>query len=249
MKATDQYFDGIADKFVRNIYGTTKGKLRHLLLLESMQPYLESPGRRIIEIGGGTGIMTRELAQQGHHVTLTDASEDILKLAGEFLHDLPQVDIVHRPLQQIHTLDSYDLIVCHAVLEWLAEPFEALRSITEKMPAGSQLSLSFFNRDAALFTNAVYGNFDYIARGLKVKNQVRLNPTNALRPADVIEFVGRNDLKVLARSGIRCFHDYMKNKPDTDEVFEQLLTLERQYRSEEPFCWMGKYFHLMLEKT
>lgn len=248
MKATDQYFDGIADKFVSNIYGTTKGKLRHLLLLESMQPFLTAPGQRVIEIGGGTGIMARELAIQGHQVTLTDASRDILKLAGELLAGFPQIEIAHCPLQQIQQLDSYDLVVCHAVLEWLAEPLDALQFIAEKMRPGSRLSLSFFNRDAALFTNAVYGNFDYIARGLKVKNQVRLNPINALRPVDVIDFVEQQNMTVLAKSGIRCFHDYMKNKPESDEIFEQLLALERQYRAQEPFCWMGKYFHLMLEK-
>ncbi|WP_018981686.1 methyltransferase domain-containing protein [Salinimonas chungwhensis] len=248
MKATDQYFDGIADKFVRNIYGTTKGKLRHLLLLDALAPYLSGPPQSVIEIGGGTGIMTKALADQGHNVTLTDASTEILALAREFLSDTSGIDIKHSRLQELSTLHHYDLVVCHAVLEWLADPFEALSILAEKIPSGGRLSLSFFNRDAALFTNAVYGNFDYIARGMKVKKQVRLNPTNSLRPAEVIEFTERHGFRILSKTGIRCFHDYMHNKPDTEEVFAQLLTLERQYCDVEPFCWLGKYFHLMLEK-
>lgn len=247
MKETDQYFDGIADKFARNIYGTTKGRLRHILLLEAMQPFLTQP-QRIIEIGGGTGIMTKALAEQGHQITLTDASGDVLALAAELLASFSQVEQQHAPLRSLTTIDQYDLVVCHAVLEWLAEPFEAIDYLFEQMAPGSRLSLSFFNRDAALFSNALYGNFDYIAKGLRVKNQVRLNPTNALRPADVLAHLSGLGFTVLSRSGIRCFHDYMKDKPVDDGKFAELLALEREYRSTEPFCWLGKYFHVMVQK-
>ncbi len=34
---TDHGFDGISDKFARNIYGTTKGTLRHTLLCYHLQ--------------------------------------------------------------------------------------------------------------------------------------------------------------------------------------------------------------------
>ncbi|AXR06511.1 methyltransferase [Salinimonas sediminis] len=248
MKETDRYFNGIADKFARNIYGTTKGKLRHLLLLEAMQPFLEGGPQHIIELGGGTGIMARALLALGHNVTLTDASEDVLALARELLVDYPQAKIAQATLQSIDNLADYDMVVCHAVLEWLADPLATLTRLSQQMRPGSVLSVSFFNRDAALFQNAVYGNFDYIARGMKVKNQVRLNPDNALAPREVIHHVTQAGFEIAAQSGIRCFHDYMQHKPDNDEVFAQLLALERQYGQQAPFCWLGKYFHLMLRK-
>lgn len=249
MKETDQYFDGIADKFARNIYGTTKGRLRHILLLDAMQPFLQARRHQIIELGGGTGILTKALVEQGHHVTLTDASEQVLELARELLAPYPDVNVWQVPLQDVEHLSSYSMVICHAVLEWLAEPFEALTHISEKMAPGSLLSLSFFNRDAALFGNAVYGNFAYIAKGLKVKNQVRLNPDNALRPAQVIDYLRALGFTIEAKAGIRCFHDYMNDKPQSDDKFAELLDAERQYGKQEPFCWLGKYFYLMLRKT
>lgn len=249
MKETDQYFDGIADKFANNIYGTTKGRLRHILLLEAMQPFLQQRRHRIIELGGGTGVLSKTLLEQGHQVTLTDASEQVLDLARELLAPYPGVAIEQVPLQEIDSLSQYSLVVCHAVLEWLADPFAALKHISERMTPGSRLSLSFFNRDAALFGNAVYGNFAYIARGLKVKNQVRLNPGNALRPTEVITFMQDLGFSIEAKTGIRCFHDYMNDKPESDEKFAELLDAERQYGHQEPFCWLGKYFYLMLRKT
>ena len=140
MKETDQYFDGIADKFANNIYGTTKGRLRHILLLEAMQPFLQQRRHRIIELGGGTGVLSKTLLEQGHQVTLTDASEQVLDLARELLAPYPGVTIEQLPLQEIDSLSQYSLVVCHAVLEWLADPFAALKHISEQMAPGSRLS-------------------------------------------------------------------------------------------------------------
>lgn len=248
MAKTDQHFDGIADKFARNIYGTSKGQVRHTLLTEAMLPWLPAAGSRAIDIGGGTGIMSRYLADNGLAVTLTDASGEILSHAQSLLADCPQVNIKQARLQDLDTLEEYQFVVCHAVLEWLAEPFAAISQLYNQMASQARLSLSFFNRDAALFGNILYGNFDYIARGMKVKNQVRLNPDQPLRPRDVLAHCEQSGFRLLAKTGIRCFHDYMKEKPVNADVVEQILALERQYNQAEPFLWLGKYFHMILEK-
>ena len=250
MKATDQYFDGIAKKFAQNIYGTTKGRLRHLLLLEVLTPYLAvTPPFQVADLGGGTGIMSKAIAQYGHHVDLYDASEDILSLAKEFVGDDDNIRVHLASIKDVEELTSCDLVVCHAVFEWLAEPLDTLKEIHQKMRPGTRLSLSFFNKDAALFGNALYGNFDYIAKGMKVKNQVRLNPNNPLSPKAVLASAHELGFIVESISGIRCFHDYMKDNKLTDEQFSHLFELERKYMSKEPYCWLGKYMHFMLKKT
>ncbi|MBU3022961.1 methyltransferase domain-containing protein [Aestuariibacter sp. A3R04] len=249
MKATDQYFDGIAEKFARNIYGTTKGRLRHLLLLEVLTPYLDNrTPMKVADIGGGTGIMSKAIADFGHCVHLFDASEDILSLAQEFVSDDENIQVFLANIQHIENLSTYDFVVCHAVLEWLAAPLDTLAGIYHKMKPGARLSLSFFNKDAALFGNALYGNFDYIAKGMKVKNQVRLNPNNPLSPQIVLSSARDMGFDVERISGIRCFHDYMKEKQLSDEQFSQLLALEKNYMEAEPYCWLGKYMHFMLKK-
>ncbi len=249
MKSIDQYFDGIAKKFATNIYGTTKGRLRHLLLVETLMPYLQNSQRlKVMDLGGGTGIMTKVVADAGHEVTLVDASEDVLELAREYLAEVPGVTIRQGTIQSEKDIAQQDLVICHAVLEWLAEPLAAVTDIYQQMKPGSALSLTFFNRDAALFGNAVYGNFDYISRGMKVKNQVRLNPNNPLVPAEVIAHAESLGFSVKSVTGIRCFHDYMKDKHLDDEQFEALVALEKQYMHQPPYCWLGKYIHLMLQK-
>lgn len=245
----DQSFDGIASKFANNIYGTTKGQLRHLLLTEQLAQFLPSDTQwQTIDIGGGTGVMSAFLADLGHQVHLCDTSHDVLAIAKETLKDNPGITIEHAPLMSLTGLDKYDLLVCHAVLEWLEKPLEALSFLADNMKPGALLSLSFFNRDALLFGNAVYGNFDYIANGLKVKKKVRLNPHQPLVPKAVITHCQSLSLDVLATTGIRCFHDYMKDGFRSEAHYQELIALERQYNQAEPFVWLGKYMHLMLRK-
>ena len=149
----DQSFNGLAEKFNRNIYGTTKGRLRHQLLCDVLSEVLaEEPAQSIIELGGGTGVMSAFLAGLGHQLTLTDISEDILTIARQQLD--AGIAVRQADLFDIDDLGEFDIVVCHAVLEWLARPFEALSVLADRMRPGARLSLTFFNRDAALFSNA-----------------------------------------------------------------------------------------------
>lgn len=243
----DHIFDGIAEKFANNIYGTTKGRLRHTLLCDVLAPYLARP-LKAIEIGGGTGVMTAHIAAMGHDVVLTDASSDVLSKAAPLLNASDNIRIRHQYLQEIDDLAAYDLVVCHAVLEWLDAPFDAIDFIHKNMKRGARLSLSFFNQDANLFANAIYGNFDYIAKGMKAKKQVRLNPKQPLGAMRVVDYCESLGFKVLDKAGIRCFHDYMRDISHQNSKFDELLALERQYHKMPPYLWLGKYFHLILEK-
>ena len=107
----DHIFDGIAHKFSKNIYGTTKGQLRHTLLCDVLTSHLTAKSS-IIEIGGGTGVMAAFLTELGHDVVLTDASEDVLKEARENLKNFPNVEVRHQYLQEISDLSEYDVLIC-----------------------------------------------------------------------------------------------------------------------------------------
>lgn len=246
----DRIFDGIADKFAKNIYGTTKGRLRHTILCDILTPFVnqnELP-LNILEIGGGTGVMSAHLATLGHHIVLTDASKDVLEQAKALLAPFSNVVVRHQYLQDIEDIQDFDMVICHAVLEWLEAPYDAITTLYNSMQTGARLSLSFFNQDANLFANAIYGNFDYIAKGMKAKKQVRLNPNQPLSAMKVVEFCESIGFSVLDKAGVRCFHDYMRDISHQHVKYEDLLALERQYHRQQPYLWLGKYFHMMLEK-
>ncbi|WP_395343901.1 methyltransferase domain-containing protein [Ningiella sp. W23] len=254
-RAQSGSFDGIANKFDRNIYGTTKGRLRHLQLLHFLKPLIHQElARTVLDAGAGTGIMSLEFAQNGHHTTLVDVSDDALTLARQRLKDFPECQFIKQSLEDyaVKALAShkrFDIILCHAVLEWLVEPLCVLDKLIEQLNEGGVLSLSFFNHDAMLFNNAIYGNFEYIDKGMKVRNVVRLNPHNPQSPKQVLTHLAkRDDVTINIQAGLRCFHDYMREPSMQESKFAQLLALEKQYSVHEPYMWLGKYFYLQLQK-
>ncbi|KXI30822.1 methyltransferase [Paraglaciecola hydrolytica] len=250
----DQNFDDIANKFETNIYGSSKGRLRHELFMYHLHKALDlhSEPLTVLDAGGGTGVMSQAMLVLGHEVTLTDISAETLALAKEKFAEnhnvadkitIVQQDILGLPEQQ------YDLVICHAVLEWLQNPLLVIEKLVALVKPGGHLSLSFFNQDAQRFSNMFYGNFDYVEQGMKVKNQVRLSPNNAQKPQEILAFMAALPLQIIHKAGIRCFHDYLKDKSQQVSHYEQIKRLEMAYGDQHPYLWLGKYFMLIAQKN
>ena len=82
----DRNFDDIAEKFARNIYGTTKGKIRQAVVWQDLTGLLaQLPQRplRILDAGGGEGHMACQLAELGHQVLLCDLSGEMIQRAAQ----------------------------------------------------------------------------------------------------------------------------------------------------------------------
>jgi S-adenosylmethionine-dependent methyltransferase len=248
---TDTFFNGIANKFDNNIYGTTKGRLRHQMLLHYLSGLINSKiPCDVLDAGGGTGMMSLEFSKAGHNVTLCDGSEEVLDIAKQRLVDTTNTRIEKIDILSLNYPQQFDLVLCHAVLEWVQEPLVIVDKLFTQLRKDGRLSLSFFNRDAALFNNAIWGNFDYIDAGLKARNQVRLNPHNAQRPNDIIQYI--NDkyptYTIEHKAGVRCFHDYLQDRNKQVVEYDKILALEMKYGATEPYMWLGKYFHLIIQK-
>jgi S-adenosylmethionine-dependent methyltransferase len=120
----------------------------------------------------------------------------------------------------------------------------------KQLVPGGHLSLSFFNKDALTFGNLIYGNFDYVKKGLKVKKKVRLNPQQPLSVQPVLSFINSlNNIEIIHQAGIRCIHDYMRDLSHQTTHYEALLDAEITYSTQPPYMWLGKYFHLVLRKV
>lgn len=246
-------FDGISDKFDKNIYGTTKGRLRHDILITLLLEQMQGSKLKVLDLGGGTGQMSLAFARLGHELSLVDVSTDALNIAKERLKDFPQchfhcADVMNTSSHQDIGAD-FDLVICHAMLEWLETPFEFLPTLSHFVKDGGIVSLSFFNQHAKLFSNLLYANFDYVEKGMPNKNTVRLNPHYPLVPNKVLEyFQSDSDYTILSTHGVRCIHDYISDKHRIESQYQKLLQMELKYGSQEPYKSLGKYFHIMLER-
>lgn len=251
MSRSDRIFDGLADKFAASLYGATRGELRLALLDHLLPRTLPLAGQPALDIGGGLGQMSAWLAHRGHAVTLAEPSIDMLERARETLAG-SDVRLLPAPLQALpdEAPGPWPLIVCHAVLEWLADPRAAIATLAQLLAPGGHLSLMVFNRDALRFSNVVKGN---LGKALDDRlegtgQRQRLTPISPLTHAQVSRWLAERGLIVEHVAGIRVFHDYLRERDPDETALARLFELERRYCDVDPHWRLGRYLLYSVRK-
>ncbi|MFQ6371575.1 methyltransferase domain-containing protein [Shewanella sp. YIC-542] len=252
----DKNFDKLAQKFAHNIYGTTKGDIRMAVLWRDLQeqlPLLGNKPLRILDAGGGFGYFSLKLARLGHQVVLCDLSQEMLKQAQQLIDEEPhEVDVTlhHCAIQQLDAsaLGQFDLILCHAVAEWLADAQQTLAHLLTLLRSGGLFSLMFYNKEAMRFHALTAGNFDYVRNGLKSKKKNRLSPEHPLDIATVRQWFTQWELRLCCASGVRVIHDYMNKRLPDNYDERQLIEMELEYSRREPYLSLGRYVHFIGHK-
>ncbi len=251
MTTRDRIFDGLADKFSASLYGATRGELRLALLDDLLPRTLTLEGQPVLDVGGGLGQMSVWMARRGHAVTLAEPSREMLERAREALVD-SRVRFLAAPLQRLpeSAPGPWPLIVCHAVLEWLAQPRAAIATLADLLAPGGQLSLMVFNRDALRFSNVVKGNLDKALddRLEGTGKRQRLTPISPLTHAQVSRWLAEQGLVVEHVAGIRVFHDYLRERDPDEATLSRLFALERRYCDVDPHWRLGRYLLYSVRK-
>ena len=128
---SDRHFDELATRFAEKIYGGAKGAIRLAVLQADLAEALPERPLRVLDVGAGLGHMALWLAERGHQVTLAEPAEPMLRGARErFAAAGQQARFLQLPWQDLlgELSQPFDLVLCHAVLEWLAEPRPSCRS-------------------------------------------------------------------------------------------------------------------------
>ncbi len=250
----DRNFDPLAEKFEQRIYGSKKGQLREILLWQQMRqhiPHLETDSPlTILDAAGGLGQMSKQLATLKHNVVLNDLSENMLDRAKQRLCCVSNIQFHHGPIQHIHELEeTFDIIVCHALLEWLAEPKETVFKLLNNLKPGGHLSLAFYNRHSLVYKNALKGNTDILTeKTVKKAKRKGLTPMNPQYPETVANWFQELGYKTLGEYGIRVIYDWLPKETLEKSNIEGLIKLENRYNNKEPYKYTGRYFHMVVKK-
>ena len=105
------------------------------------------------------------MAGMGHSVVLCDVSEEMLARAAIRAAQAGvahAIEIRHLSIRGYATIadEKFDLVLCHAVLEWLHDPEAAVGDLAMLVKDGGQLSLMFYNRFASLLKRTLAGDFE-----------------------------------------------------------------------------------------
>src|ERR1700741_3127972 len=140
-KANSKRFQRGADKYAAYLQ-TPEGRLRSDLAFANLQDFLPLQAQDpvcALDLGGGTGAAAGRLAGLGLHVTLLDSSAESLEIAQRSAREARVTDRValnHGDAVQLDALfrpGSFDVILCHNVLEYVNDPDSVLRSATRAL--------------------------------------------------------------------------------------------------------------------
>ncbi len=163
------------------------------------------------------------------------------------------VTTVHSSIQDLKcSIDGgFDVVACHAVLEWLADPKTALGCLVELLKPGGGLSLMFYNRNAVLLKQVFSGEFVEALRERREEYSSRGwgDGATPLAEETVHEWLDEYGLAVGSRSGIRIFHDHLPEDARSRGRLDGLLEVERELRKQEPFASLGQHICLICERS
>lgn len=133
-------------------FNTFEGKVDQYLrwgLIKKCLP--ENRDARILDAGGGTGIVTLPLAKAGYRVTLCDLSAGQLKVAEEKLRKqglLEGVEITEADVASLPFPDEFfDLVLCvRGPLSLATDPLKAARELTRVMKRGGKICVDASSR-------------------------------------------------------------------------------------------------------
>jgi S-adenosylmethionine-dependent methyltransferase len=263
----DKNFDELDQRFARNIYNAPKGEIRLRLvqeeLLKQCPALLSGNALRILDAGCGLGHMASWLSGLGHQMVCCDLSSIMLertrdRMTQENPAAMKGAGFFHAPVQELHCHVSgkFDLVIFHAVLEWMDDPQNGLRFVLPWVKPEGMLSLMFYNRHALIFKNLLRGHFRKIEQQSFRGEDGGLTPLNPLLPTDVEQWLLDAGCTVLAKQGIRTFYDYMDvNRQRKDKTgagndstidrnapsLEEIIQMEKKYGNIEPYRSLGRY--------
>ena len=260
---TDRSFDAIADHFEKKVYGGLKGDIRLAVLRRDIFEYCakisQTLGRplRILDMGAGLAQIAIELAIQGHTLVINDISANMLKKAQANAEQNHQNDeklaitwhiCPYQELEEklVGNTEKFDLIMCHALLEWLAEPAAVMDFFDKHLTENGALSLCFYNPASFDYRNLIMGNFNLLDNTeYKADNKKSLTPNHPVAKEEVESWLKAHEYQTILASGLRVFHDYSPLKRGGHNDPNAVIRMELRYSQLEPYKWLGRYLHIM----
>ena len=249
----DRNFDDLATRFTKTIYNTARGQLRLRALQQDFADFsLPIPNAHVLDIGGGQGQFSLWLAQQQANISLCDISAEMLALAQEqFKQQGLNLTSQQCALQEVQRFfpESFDIVLNHAVLEWLEQPLQALPLLANKVKSGGWLSLMFYNLHGHVWRQLMNGRtLDPISSNPRLRDEGNA-PQHPIDPNAIEQSLTELGFTLKRWRGIRCIHDPMNQKIRDRIGAEAVAQADLDYGLIEPYRQFGRYVHFLAQKN
>lgn len=243
---------------------TPEGRLRTDLafasLLESLPASAADNSLRAIDVGCGTGGAAVRLARLGIHVTLLDSSAAMLELANQTVAKAGTLDMVTlKQGDAAHLMDtipmgSFDIILCHNLLEYVEDPGRVLQGIARLMRSPSAILSILVRNQSGEVLKAALQNGDLAAakQNLTAKwgQESLYGGRVRLFTSEVLESILKDaSLIVKARRGVRVIADYLPVQISRSAEYERIFALEQLLGKRQDCFGVARYIHFLASRA
>jgi 2-polyprenyl-6-hydroxyphenyl methylase/3-demethylubiquinone-9 3-methyltransferase len=163
------------------------------LRLEWINARAALPGKNVVDIGCGGGILAESMAQKGARVTGIDLSEKALKVAD--LHGMDsgvQVRYEKIAAEDLAAREpaQFDVVTCMEMLEHVPDPAAIVRACATLVKPGGHVFFSTLNRNLKSYLFAIIGA-EYLLRMLPRGTH---DYAKFITPAELARFIRQADL-------------------------------------------------------
>lgn len=237
---------------------TPEGRLRTDLAFANVREFLP-PDRnslRALDIGGGTGALAVRLARLGLDVTLLEPSREMLDIAGRASQEASvegRIALKHgdaNQLQKLFDSHSFDLILCHNVLEYVDDPDAVLHEFARLMrDSASVLSVLVRNRAGEVLKSAILvGDLEDAEKNLiaeSVKENLYGGQSRLFSPDTLLASLKAASLESIATRGVRVISDYLPAKVNRNDDYDRIFQLDRELGRRVEFAAVARYIHCL----
>ncbi len=241
---------------------TPEGRLRLDLAFANLQDFLPLPTQSLhaLDLGCGTGAIALRLARLGLHVTLLDASLPMLDFAKRDAREAgvtERIALKHGDATQLANLfhaESFDVILCHNILEYVDDPSAVLRGAARALRDSSSIISILVRNQAGEVLKAAIQDGDLAAADHNLTaewgheslygGRVRLFTTESLQ-AMLLD----SSLEVRAERGVRVLSDYLPQRISRSDEYERIFALERKLGRRTEFAAVARYTHVLAHRA
>ncbi len=169
---TNELFDPLAnryDEWYKTPLGEFADHLEKKLLFRHCGNVL---GKRILDVGCGTGQYSLQLANMGAHVTGIDASEDMLAVAKEKTNKTIVPIHFHKAYAEELPFEdnSFDIVIAASSLEFVSSTSTSMREMNRVLKQGGVAVIGVLNLDSIWiqslihqpgFSNSIYNHASF----------------------------------------------------------------------------------------
>lgn len=208
----------------------------------------EIEGKKILDFGSGEGITANHFADKNTVVAVEPSEEMLRNRWADYRYRQIVGDV--SKLSELEK-ESFDLIICHNVLEYIDDKEQVIHELCRLLKAGGMLSVVKHNRAGRVMQMAVLLDDIGKANDLLDGKDGASSQFGAIRYYEDEQITKWNKgLKLLDTFGICTFWRLQQNqeKQGTEEWQKQMVQLEMRVSKLEEYRKIAFFHHLFFIK-